>query len=131
MLGSIAAYGTVLSVSAVNRKVVLRTASGGVVDVTFGPGARGFERMRPGMRGAVEYDAEGGVRIGFLRPGEGTRWGRILGTVQEIEPGGRFVTITDQQGNTVTFELPHPSMMAFATRLTRGDDVAVTVFGQN
>ena len=67
----------------------------------------------------------------LVRPGEGTRWGRILGTVQEIEPGGRFVTITDQQGNTVTFELPHPSMMAFATRLTRGDDVAVTVFGQN
>lgn len=130
MLGSIAAYGTVQHVSTVSRQVVIRTASGALLDASPGQDFRGMGRLRPGVRLAVEYDARGGARLGFPRPSETPRSGRIRGTIQDIARGGREVSITDQQGVTVTFEVPDPAMMAFLTRLQPGDEVAVTVLGQ-
>jgi hypothetical protein len=127
MLGSIAAYGTVQDVSAVSRQVVIRTASGALLDASPGSDFREMGRLRPGLRLVVEYDARGDVRLGFPRPSETPRSGRIRGTIQDVVRGGREVSITDQQGVTVTFEVPDPAMMAFLTRLRPGDDVAVTV----
>lgn len=130
MLGTIAAYGTVQDVSAVSRQVVIRTAGGALFDVSPGPEFREMGRLRPGLRLVVEYDARGSVGLGFPRPSETPRSGRIRGTIHDVVRGGREVSITDQQGLTVTFEVPHPAMMAFLTRLRPGDEVAVTVLGQ-
>jgi hypothetical protein len=127
VLGSIAAQATVEHVSAATRQAALRTSSGAVLDISAGRDAIGIERLRPGQRLLVEYDAQGGVRLRAGRASDPPRSGRIRGTIQDILPGGRAVTISDQQGITVTFEVPHPAMMAFVTRLRRGQEVAVTV----
>lgn len=130
VLGSIAAQVTVEHLSAATRQVALRTSSGAVLDISAGRDASGMERLRPGQRILIEYDAGGGVRLRTGRASDTPRSGRIRGTIQDVLPGGREVTITDQQGVTVTFEVPNPSMMAFVTRLRRGEEVAVTVPGR-
>ncbi|MBP0463711.1 hypothetical protein J5Y09_07295 [Roseomonas sp. PWR1] len=127
LLGSIAAHGMVEDASVETRQVVIRTAGGALVDVSLGRDFRGMERLRPGQRVVVEYDARGAVRLGLSRPAAGFEAGRIQGTIEEVLPGGRVVAISDRQGIVVTFEVPDRSMMAFVARLRRGDDVAVTV----
>lgn len=131
MLGSIAAYGTVQDVSAATRQVVIRTASGALLDMSPGQEFRGMGRLRPGQRLIVQYDTWGVVRLGFPRAQDTRRSGRIRGAIQDVVRGGRQVSISDQQGMTVTFEVPDAAMKAFVTRPTPpGDEVAATVLGQ-
>jgi hypothetical protein len=129
MLGSIAAHGIVEDVSVASRQVVVRMASGALLDVSPGPDFGVMSRLRPGLRLVVEYDARGTVRLGFPPSSGAPPSGRIPGTIEDVMQGGREVSITDQQGVTVTFEVPDRAMMAFLTRLRPGDDVAVTVLG--
>lgn len=128
MLGSLAAFGTVQAIDAAARQVVLRSASGGLLEVTIGPEFRGMGQLRPGTRVLVEYDARGVARLGFPPRAAGAgRGGRIRGTLQEVERGGRHLIIAAADGTVETVALPDPSMMAFATRLRAGDEVVVTI----
>lgn len=127
-LESLAAQVVVEAADAGSRSVVLRTASGGLLNVTLAPGAA---MPRPGSRALFEYDDRGAARLLPLpqRPRTVPR-GRAPATVKAIEPGGRHVTLADAAGAEQEFALTHPAMMAFAARLAPGEAVAVTIAGR-
>lgn len=126
-LASLAALATVRLFDPETRHAVLELAGGSVIDMTAAPGARNLGALRAGARVVVEYDAAGTVRL--LPAGRLDRAGRTRATVREVEIGGRSLMLADTAGVTQDFALNHPAMMAFATRLRAGDEVAVSVAG--
>jgi hypothetical protein len=131
VLGSIAAFGTVQVVDTASRQVLVRMASGGTLYVTPPEDYRGLGSLQSGTRVVVEYDSRG---VGHIAPAprrnQTGRGDRILATVREIQRGGQHLDLVDGQGTAQIFQVPDRSMMAFATRLRAGDEVAVTVLGQ-
>lgn len=127
-LESLAAQVGVEAADAASRSVVLRTASGGLLNVTLAPGAA---MPRPGSRALFEYDDRGAARLLPLpqRPRTVPR-GRAAATVKEVERGGRHMTLVDAAGTEQDFALTHPAMMALATRLAPGEAVAVAIAGR-
>ncbi len=131
VLGSIAAFGTVQAVDMQSRQVLVRMAGGSLLDVTPPEDYRGFGSLRPGTRVVVEYDAQGN---GTIAPAPSraaiARSQRVRATVREIQRGGHHIDLQSTRGENMIFEVPDRAMMAFATRLRPGDQVAVTIQGQ-
>ncbi|NMJ40397.1 hypothetical protein GWK16_04035 [Roseomonas sp. JC162] len=123
----LAAYGTVQAVDPSSREVVLRTASGGTLGLRAGPEFRSLRQLRPGTRVVAAYDGSGTARLMMPpRPGTPMRPGVQLGTVEAVEVGGRRFVMGGAQGGRRLVTIENAAMMAFATRLAPGDEVAVT-----
>jgi hypothetical protein len=127
VLASLAAQVGVEVADPGTRQVVLRTASGGQMNVTL---AAGTAMPRAGSRVLFQYDDRGAARVLPVprRPGA-VPPGMIAATIREVERGGRHMALVDAAGIEAAFALPHPAMMAFATRLAPGEAVAVSVAG--
>ena len=54
------------------------------------------------------------------------RPGRLRGTIEAVEVGGRRLVVAGPAGARQLVTIADPAMMAFATRLGPGDEVAVT-----
>lgn len=127
VLASLAAFATVKLLDPGTRHAVLETSGGAVIDMTAAPQARNFGALRQGARVVVEFDAGGGVRIApVARLTRANATGRILATVREVSVGGGNMVLAGPEGGTQYVALQNPPMMAFATRLRPGDEVAVT-----
>ena len=128
VLNSLAAFATVKLLDPGTRHAVLETSGGAVLDMTAAPQARNFGALRQGARVVVEYDAGGAVRIvPAARLARANATGRILATVREVAVGGGSMVLAGPDGGTHHVALQNPPMMAFATRLRAGDEVAVTL----
>jgi hypothetical protein len=128
VLTSLAAYGTVLAAERGQREAVIQTAGGGLFTLSAGPQLRDAGALRTGARLVVEYDAGGAVRLAPPpRAADVARSGRLRATVRDIEPGGRTLVLAEADGNEVLVTLEDRPMMAFATRLRPGDEVAVRI----
>ncbi len=128
VLASLAAFATVRLLDPGTRHAVLETSGGAVLDMTAAPQARNFGALRQGARVVVEYDAGGTVRIApVARLARANAGGRILATVREVAVGGSSMQLAGPDGGTHYVVLQNPPMMAFATRLRPGDEVAVTL----
>jgi hypothetical protein len=124
-IGTLAAYATVQSVDAAARRVTLTTSSGGSLDMTLQDG-RNLGRLRPGMAVIAEYDATGRPRIASTDiDAQTVAPNRIRGLLVEVQQGGAYLVVAGAQRMPVTVAVPSPAMMAFATRLRPGDDIAV------
>lgn len=132
VLGSLAAIATVRFFDATTRQAVLETSGGAVIDMTAAPEARRFGTLRQGARVVVEYEANGTVRIApaawLTRADAG---GRTRATIREVAVGGGRLVLAGPDGATREVTLQNPPMMAFATRLRPGDEVAVTAIQDN
>ena len=128
---AIAAYGTVQGVDATSREVVLTTTSGGSFTLTAGPAFRNLRQVRAGTRLVAIYDASGAARLAWPpRDADLARPGRLRGTIQAIEVGGRRLVVAGPQGTRQLVTIADPAMMAFVTRLAPGDEVAVMTGGR-
>ncbi|MEO3474926.1 hypothetical protein AAFN86_23910 [Roseomonas sp. CAU 1739] len=128
VLASLAAIATVRFFDATTRQAVLETAGGAVIDMTAAPEARRFGTLRQGARVVVEYEASGVVRIApAARLARADAGGRIRATIREVAIGGGTMVLAGPDGGTQEVTLQNPPMMAFATRLRAGDEVAVTL----
>lgn len=107
------------------RQAVLETSGGAVIDMTAAPHARNLGSLRPGARVVVEYDASGAVRIAPASRMGRDAGGRMRATLREVAVGGNSLVLAGPAGETQEVTLQSPSMMAFATRLRAGDEVAV------
>ncbi|MGG5821229.1 hypothetical protein [Falsiroseomonas sp. HW251] len=126
-IGSLAAYATVQAVEPAMRLVRLGTAGGGVFDMTF-PDGRNLARLRPGMTVIAEYDAAGRPLIATsLGAAREAAPGRIRGMLAEVLDGGAFLVLVGPDRVPRTVAVPSQTMMAFATRLGTGAEVAVTL----
>lgn len=128
VLQSLAAYATVKFLDPGSRQAVLETAGGSVLDMTAAPQMRNFGALRQGSRVVVEYEAGGTVRI--TQPSRITRAeaaGRMRATLREVAIGGGRLVLNLPDGSTTEVTLESPPMMAFATRLRAGDEVAVSL----
>ena len=127
----IAAFGTVQAVDVATREVVLTTTSGGTFTLTAGQDFRNLRQLRPGSRVVAIYDANGMVRLASPpRNADAARPGRLRGTIEAVEVGGRRLVVAGPAGARQLVTIPDPAMMAFATRLGPGDEVAVTTTAQ-
>ena len=127
VLGSLAAFATVRFFDATTRQAVLETSGGAVIDMTAAPEARRLGTLRQGARVVVEYDANGTVRIAqAARLTRADASGRTRATIQEVAVGGGTLVLATPDGATQEVRVQTPPMMAFATRLRAGDEVAVT-----
>ncbi|WP_237215668.1 hypothetical protein [Falsiroseomonas oryziterrae] len=125
-IGTLAAYATVRAVDARSRIVMLTTSSGGMLDMTLQDG-RNLGRLRPGMPVIAEYDATGRARIASTDiDGQRVAPNRIRGVLVEVQRGGEYLVVAGQERVPLTVAVPSPAMMAFATRLGPGDDIAVS-----
>jgi hypothetical protein len=130
LLGSLAALGTVQGVDAQSRQVLVRLAHGGLLDVTPPEDDRRFRALRPGTRVVVEYDSHGaGTIVPAASAAAYARRRRVLATVLEVTRGGQYVRLRSRSGTEQDFEIADRTMMAFATRLRPGDEVAVAIAG--
>ena len=128
VLASLAAFATVKFLDPGTRHAVLETTGGAVVEMTAAPEVRNFGTLRQGTRVVVEYDANGVVRIAQAsRITRAEAAGRMRATVREVAVGGGRMVLDGADGVTREVTLPNPPMMAFATRLRTGDEVAVTL----
>ncbi len=125
VLASLAAFATVRFMDPGTRQAVLETSGGAVIDMTAAPQARNLGTLRPGARVVVEYDANGTVRIAPAARMARDAGGRTRATVREIAVGGSSMVLAGPGGGTQDVTLQNPPMMAFATRLRPGDEVAV------
>lgn len=127
-LASLAAFARVTFLDPATRHAVLETTGGAVVDMTAAPEVRNFGTLRQGARVVVEYDANGTVRIAQTsRITRAEAAGRMRATVREVAIGGGRLVLDGLDGVTREVTLVNPAMMAFATRLRAGDEVAVTL----
>ncbi len=123
----LAAYGTVQVVDPTSREVVVRTAGGGTLGLTAGPDFRNLRQLRPGTRVVAAFDDSGTARLMMPpRPGAPMRPGVQRGTVEAVEVGGRRFVMAGSQGARRLVTIENAAMMAFATRLAPGDEIAVT-----
>lgn len=123
----IAAYGLVQAADANTREVILTTTSGGTFTLTAGQDLRTMRQFRPGTRVVAVYDANGIVRLALPpRNADAARPGRLRGTIEAVEVGGRRLIVVGPAGARHLVTFSDPAMMAFATRLGPGDEVAVT-----
>lgn len=128
VLASLAAFATVKFIDASTRHAVLETSGGAVVDMTAAPGVRNLGTLRQGARVVVEYDANGVVRIAQTsRITRAEAAGRMRATVREVSVGGGRLVLDGPDGVSRAVTLQNTPMMAFATRLRPGDEVAVTL----
>ncbi|MEO3474048.1 hypothetical protein AAFN86_19420 [Roseomonas sp. CAU 1739] len=122
-----AAYGTVQAADAGTREVILKTTSGGTFTLTAGQDFRNLRLLRPGARVVAVYDANGMVRLASPpRNADATRPGVLRGTIEAVEVGGRRLVVAVPAGARQLVTIADPAMMAFATRLGPGDEVAIT-----
>lgn len=125
-IASLAAFATVQIVEPAMRLVRL-TTGGGVFDMTF-PDGRNIARLRPGMTVIAEYDAAGQPLIATsVAAAREAVPGRIRGTLVEVRDGGATLVLAGPDRVPRTVAVPNEAMMAFATRLPSGADVAVTL----
>lgn len=128
VLASLAAFATVKLLDPGTRHAVLETTGGAVVDMTAAPEVRNFGTLRQGARVVVEYDANGAVRIAQAsRITRADAAGRMRATVREVAVGGGRLVLDGSNGVTQEVMVQNAPMMAFATRLRAGDEVAVTL----
>ncbi|GGJ26283.1 hypothetical protein [Neoroseomonas lacus] len=128
VLASLAAFATVKFLDPGTRRAVLETTGGAVVDMTAAPEVRNFGTLRQGARVVVEYDANGAVRIAQAsRITRAEAAGRMRATVREVAIGGGRLVLDRPNGVTQEVLVQNAAMMAFATRLRAGDEVAVTL----
>ncbi len=129
-IGTLAAYATVKSVDATARRVTLTTSSGGSLDMTLQDG-RNLGRLRPGMAVIAEYDATGRPRIASTNiDAQTVAPNRIRGLLIEVQQGGAYLVFAGPERVPLVAAVPSPAMMAFATRLRPGDDIAVAFLSQ-
>ncbi|MBR0649159.1 hypothetical protein GXW78_05760 [Roseomonas terrae] len=127
-MSSLAAFATVRVFDAATRQVVLETAGGSIIDMTAAQRVRSLGAIRQGARVVVEYDANGAVRIApAARLTAAQATGRIRATVRGVAVGGNNLLLTMSDGTEQEVALDYPPMMAFATRLRPGDEVAVSL----
>lgn len=123
----IAAYGTVQAADAGTREVILTTTSGGTFTLMAGQDFRNLRQLRPGTRVVAVYDANGMVRLALPpRNASAARPGLLRGTIEAVEVGGRRLVVVGPSATRQLVTIADPAMMAFATRLGPGDEVAVT-----
>jgi hypothetical protein len=128
VLASLAAFATVRFFDPASRQAVLETAGGAVLDMTASPEVRRFGTIRQGARVVVEYEANGIVRIApAARLTRADAAGRLRATVREVAVGGGSMVLSAPGRDEQEVVLRNPPMMAFATRLRPGDEVAVSV----
>lgn len=128
VLASLAAFATVRFFDPASRQAVLETTGGAVIDMTAAPEVRRFGAIRQGARVVVEYEANGIVRIApAARLAGADAVGRLRATVREVAVGGGSMVLSGPGGGEQEVALQNPPMMAFATRLRPGDEVAVTL----
>jgi hypothetical protein len=129
-IGTLAAFATVQSVDTTARRVSLTTSSGGSLDMTLQDG-RNLGRLRPGMAVIAEYDATGRPRIASTNiDAQAVAPNRIRGLLVEVQQGGAYLVVAGPERVPLLVAVPSPAMMAFATRLRPGDDIAVALLSQ-
>ncbi len=129
-IGTLAAFATVQSVDATARRVTLTTSSGGSLDMTLQDG-RNLGRLRSGMAVIAEYDAAGRPRIASTNiDAQTVAPNRIRGLLVEVQQGGAYLVVAGPERVPVLVTVPSPAMMAFATRLRPGDDIAVALLSR-
>lgn len=130
LLGTLAAFGTVQGVDVQSHQVLVRMVRGSLLDVTPPEEDRRFGALRAGSRVVVEYDSHGaGIVVPAASAAAYARRRRILATVLEVTRGGQYLRLRSRTGTEQDFEIADRTMMAFATRLRPGDEVAITILG--
>ena len=92
---------------------------------------RNLARLRPGMAVIAEYDATGRPRIASTNiDAQAVAPNRIRGLLVEVQQGGAYLVVAGPERVPVLVAVPSPAMMAFATRLRPGDDIAVALLSR-